>query len=301
MLSRGPIALRHGWRSIRSGGVPFFFAVFVTSLGLYSLTAFGTLLWNFRTIARIVGESVAAVAFLDEKVSEQGAFAAEEIRARIALLPGVGAARLLTPEDAIERARRGLGTGEALRGTAGLTMPWVVEVIPAFALAGDDERDALVVRVQGIDGVDEVMHPAGELHRVDALMRLLNGAGAFLALLIALVVVVVVSNAVRLTVLVRRDEIAIQKLVGASDAFVAVPLLLSGVVQGVLGAGLALAALAASSTSLAQVARVALSGALGTFRVEVPPLWMLASVVAFGAALGAVGALLSVVRFLRSI
>ena len=300
MLAWSKSIVGHGWRSVRSGGLPFFFAVLMTALGLFSLTAFGTLLWNFRNVARAVGESVAAVAFLDDAVGEQGAAAAEEVRARIELLPGVGSARLITPEEALERARRGLGGGEALRGSAGLQMPWVVEVAPRFSLNGEDERGVLVQRLGAVAGVAEVMHPAGELRRVDALMQLLNGAGVFLAVLIALVVVVVVSNAVRLTVLVRRDEIAIQKLVGASDAFVALPLLLSGVVQGVLGACCALAALAVASSSLARVARLALSGALGTFQVDVPPSWLLVLVVVTGAALGALGASLSIVRFLRS-
>jgi cell division transport system permease protein len=299
MLALSTSIVRHGWRSVRSGGLPFFFAVLMTALGLFSLTAFGTLLWNFRSVARAVGESVAAVAFLDDTVGEHGAAAAEEVRARIALLPGVGSARLITPDEALERARRGLGGGEALRGSVGLQMPWVVEVAPRFSLDGDDERGALVKRLGAVAGVAEVMHPAGELRRVDALMQLLNGAGVFLAVLIALVVIVVVSNAVRLTVLVRQDEIAIQKLVGATDAFVALPLLLSGVVQGVLGACCALAALAAASSSLARVARVALSGALGTFSVDTPPVWLLGLVVVAGAVLGALGASLSIVRFLR--
>jgi cell division transport system permease protein len=300
MLALATSVVRHGWRSVRSGGLPFFFAILMTALGLFSLTAFGTLLWNFRNVARAVGESVAAVAFLNDAVAEQGAAAAEEVRARIALLPGVGSARLITPEEALDRARRGLGGGEALRGSVGLQMPWVIEVAPRFSLSGEDERGLLVRRLGTVTGVAEVMHPAGELRRVDALMQLLNGAGVFLAVLISLVVIVVVSNAVRLTVLVRRDEIAIQKLVGASDAFVALPLLLSGVVQGVTGALCALAALAAASSSLSQVARVALSGALGAFRVDTPPSWMLLLVVVSGAALGALGASLSIMRFLRS-
>lgn len=292
---------KHGWRSVRSGGLPFFFAVLMTSLGLFSLTAFGTVLWNFRAVASAVGESVAAVAFLDNSITDGGAAAAEEVRARIQLTPGVASATLMTPEQALARARRGLAGSAALSGSAGLSMPWVVEIVPRFSLDdGVTSRDDLVKAVSAVEGVDEVLHPGGELKRIDALMRLLHGAGAFLAVLIALVVIVVVSNAVRLTVLVRKEEIAIQKLVGASDVFVALPLLLSGVVQGTLGAIIALITLGIVHSSLARVVRVALSGALGTFSLDPLPLWMLACVVVVGAGLGVVGALLSVVRFLRS-
>lgn len=301
ILTFSSAVVKHGWRSVRSGGLPFFFAVLMTALGLFSLTAFGTVLWNFRAVASAVGESVAAVAFLDQTVSNGGAAAAEEVRASIQLTPGVATATLMTPEQALERARRGLSGSAALSGSAGLTMPWVVEIVPRFSLNDDaSSRDALVALVSAKDGVDEVLHPGGELKRIDALMRLLHGAGAFLAVLIVLVVIVVVSNAVRLTVLVRKEEIAIQKLVGASDAFVALPLLLSGVVQGTLGAIIALVTLGIAHSSLARIVRTALSGALGTFSLDPLPAWMLLLVVVVGAVLGATGALLSVVRFLRS-
>ena len=103
----------------------------------------------------------------------------------------------------------------------------------------------------------------------------------------------------RLTVLVRKDEIAIQKLVGASDTFVAAPLMLSGIVQGTVGAVIALLALGIVWSSLAQVVRMALSGVLGTFTFDPLPPSLLVLVVIAGAALGALGAGFSVARYLR--
>ena len=287
--------LRHGLRSVRSGGLPFFFAMLLTALGAFSIGAYATLLVNFQRLASTVGESVAAVAFL----RVDSAAEAEEIRATIALDPRVREARLVTPEQALERAKRGLGTAAALQGSAGLQMPWVIEVSPRFDVAQVDAKGALSEAVRNIEGVDEVMHPGGELQRVAALMRLLHGAGAFLGLLIGLVVIVVVSNAVKITVFQRKDEIAIMKLVGATDLFVRVPFLLSGLAQGTGGAALGLGALAVAHASLAGVVKVALSGALGAFVLEPMPgsLWL--SLLAAGALLGVFGAALSVGRFLR--
>ncbi len=289
--------LRHGARSIRQGGLPFFFATLMTGLGAFSIGAYATLLVNFERVASSVGQSVAAVAFLD--VDSAGD--AEEIRAKLALDPRVSDARLVTPEEALARARRGLGdAGKALEGSAGLKMPWVVEVTPRFDIAGGPgDRDALIALIQKMPGVDEVMHPGGEVKRIDALMRLLHGAGAFLGLLIALVVVIVVSNATKITVFQRRDEIAIMKLVGATDAFVRVPFLLSGLAQGVLGSLGGLGALALAHASLAGVVKVALSGALGAFVLEPMPLHLWLLLLCGGALLGLFGATLSVGKFLR--
>jgi cell division transport system permease protein len=287
---------KHVGRSLRSGGLPLFFSILMSALGLFSLTAFSTLLWNFRTLADSVSQTVAAVAFLDA----DSAAAAEETRARISMLPGVSQAIVMTPEQALSRAKRGLSKSAAL-DVDGLSMPWVIEVVPSIGVKdGSDARARLLEGIAAVDGVADVAHPGGELARVDALLRLLYGAGAFLGVLIALVVVVVVSNAVRMTVLVRKDEIAIQKLVGASDAFVAAPLLLSGVLQGTAGAIIGLLAMAVAQSSLAQVVKVALSGALGTFSLEPLPVLLLLALVFGGGLLGALGAGISVWRYLRS-
>lgn len=288
--------LRHGGKSVRSGGLPFFFALLMTALGTFSLGAYFTLLVNFQRVASTVGESVALVAFLEV----ESASAAEELRAQAALMPDVREALLVTPEQALARARRGLGdAGRALEGSAGLKMPWVLEVTPRFDLSGAMDREALAGRLQALPGVDEVMHPAGEVKRVDALMRLLHGAGAFLGLLIGLVVIVVVSNATKLTVLQRREEIAIMKLVGATDLFVRTPFVLAGLVQGTLGAALGLLTLFLAHASLAGVVKVALSGALGTFVLSPMPGALWGALMLGAALLGVVGAAVSVRRFLR--
>lgn len=299
MLALVDSVMRHGLRSLRFGGLPLFFSVMMSALGLFAVTALATIVWNFRGFADTVSTSVAAVAFLDEGVDY--AAAAEEVRARLELKGGVSRALVITPDQALARARRGLPGGADL-DVSGLTMPWVVEVTPRVAIDGDDSaRTALVREIASVDGVKDVAWPAGELSRVDTLLRLMHGAGAFLTVLIALVVIVVSSNAVRLTVLVRRDEIAIQQLVGASDTFVAAPLLLSGVVQGGVGAVLALVAMAVSQASLARVLGGALSGPLGAFTVEPLPPTLLLLVVVAGAGLGATGAGLSVWRHLRGL
>ena len=289
---------RHGWRSVKKGGLPFFFAVLMTSLGLFSLGAFGTLLWNFERMGQSLGQSVAAVALL----RVDGAGAAQEVRARIRLLPGVQPAPPLTPDEALARARRGLGdAGAALKGSEGLRMPWVVEVIPGLALGKDGTaaRVELVSALRAVAGVDEVMHPVGEVQRVDALLALLQGAGIFLTVLVVLVVIVVVSNAVKLLVLVRRDEIEIQKLVGAADWYVRAPHVLAGLTQGVVGAVFAVCALLVAHETLARATRTALSGSIGTFLLEPLPASLLLLLVVGGGVLGVVGAALSVGRFLR--
>jgi cell division transport system permease protein len=179
-------------------------------------------------------------------------------------------------------------------------MPWVVEVVPKLDLTSSPgNRDELAKAIGAIPGVNEVMHPGGEIKRVEALMRLLHGAGLFLGILIGLVVIVVVSNAIKISVFQRKEEIAILKLVGATDAFVRTPFLLSGLAQGTLGSLLGLGALALCEWLLAETVKVALSGALGTFILDPMPAVLWLALLAGGALLGVLGAALSVGRSLR--
>lgn len=289
------VLARQGVRNIRHGGLPFFFATLMTALGLFALATFGTVLLNFQRIADTVGESVGAVLFLDV----DGALAAEEVRARAKNVPGVAAARLVTPEEAMVRVKRALGDagGFLIEGAEGVGLGWVIEVTPALG-QGVDAR-ALIGALSQLEHVDEVMHPGGEVERARALMRLLRGAGLFLAILIGMVTLIVVSNTVKLTLFARRDEIGIMKLVGATDAFVRAPFLFGGLVQGVTGAALALSALYLLHATLAQFLKVALSGALGTFVLEPLPLEGALWILAGGAFLGVFGAAISLGRFLK--
>lgn len=287
--------LRQAARNVRYAGLPFFFATLMTALGLFSLAVFSTVLLNFQRVADTVGESVGAVLFLDV----DDALAAEEVRARVRAVPGVAEVRLVSPEAAMVRVGRGLGEagGALLDGAAGIELGWVIEVAPDLK-AGVDAR-SLSGELSALAGVDEVMHPGGEVARVKALMRVLYGAGLFLAFLIAMVTLIVVSNTVKLTLFARREEIAIMKLVGATDGFVRAPFLLEGLVQGLAGALLCLSSLYLLHATLAGILRVALSGALGTFVLEPLPLVGAVWIVVGGAFLGVFGAAISLGRFLK--
>lgn len=286
--------LRHGVRNVRHGGIPFFFATLMTALGLFALAIFATVLLNFQRLVDEIGDTVGAVAFLDVG----GATQAEEVRGAIRLLPGVAQARLVTPEEAMARVRRSLGeTGSLLEGAAGVQMPWVVEITPDLSVAVPTAE--VIEKVKALDGVDEVMHPGGDLSRIEAAMSLLRGAGVFLALLIVMVVIVVVSNTVKLTLFARREEIAILKLVGATDAFVRVPFLIEGLIQGVGGAVVALLGLVTVHATVAGLIEVALEGALGSFQLMPLPWTAAVWIVLGGAVLGVGGAALSIGRFLK--
>ena len=143
------------------------------------------------------------------------------------------------------------------------------------------------------------MYPGGEIKRVESFLFLVRTAGGFLAGLIAMIVMLVIHNVVKLTLYARREEIGIMKLVGATDFFVRAPFLVVGLVEGIAGAALGIIALYALHATFARIVGEALKSVFGNLRIDaLPPSWALGLLLC-SALLGVIGALFSVRRFLH--
>jgi cell division transport system permease protein len=122
--------------------------------------------------------------------------------------------------------------------------------------------------------------------------------GATLLFLISSVLLI--SNAIRLSIFARRKEIEVMKLVGASDGFVRTPFVFEGLVQGLIGAGLAALTVVWINFLFVDWARDALPF-VPVSGDAVNTLLILLVLVVVGVAIGVVGSFLSVTRFLRKV
>ena len=122
--------------------------------------------------------------------------------------------------------------------------------------------------------------------------------GATVLFLIASVLLI--SNAIRLSIFARRKEIEVMKLVGATDGFVRTPFVFEGLLQGLVGSIIAALVVIWINYLFVEWAHDALPFVpISTEAVNVPFLILLLAAV--GAAIGVIGSFLSVTRFLRKI
>jgi cell division transport system permease protein len=112
--------------------------------------------------------------------------------------------------------------------------------------------------------------------------------------------VLLISNAIRLSIFARRKEIEVMKLVGASDGFVRTPFVFEGLVEGLIGAGLAALTVIWINFLFVDWAHDALPF-VPISGDAVNTLLVLAVLVVVGVAIGVVGSFLSVTRFLRKV
>jgi cell division transport system permease protein len=158
---------------------------------------------------------------------------------------------------------------------------------------------ALAKGVAALPGVADVDYGAEWLAPVQRLLHFLRVVGLSLLGLVVVATVILVSNTFRLAVYARRDEIGIMKLVGATDAFIRIPFLLEGLLEGLLGGAIAAAALGWGWHWFwpKAVEAVQLLGALDA--APLPLARGLAALVIAGGLLGLSASGLAVGRFLR--
>ncbi|MFN2645683.1 MAG: cell division protein FtsX [Burkholderiales bacterium] len=179
------------------------------------------------------------------------------------------------------------------------------------ALGRNPLPDALVVRatpealaplateLAKLPGVAYVQADALWAERLGRLARLARLALWLLAATLAGALIAVTFNTIRLQILTQREEIEVSRLLGATDAFIRRPFYYAGFLQGLLGGmvglGLVYGTFALLNREVAALAQTYGSG----FRLTVPGPADAATIVLFGALLGALGAHGSVSRQLR--
>jgi cell division transport system permease protein len=145
--------------------------------------------------------------------------------------------------------------------------------------------------------VRQVTTAADSIEQLQNLSQVLNVLGLGMAIVLGLSAVVLIANTIRLAIYARRDEVAIMKLVGASNWFIRVPFLLEGMIEGVVGAALAVFTVWLGATNLARAGE-----GFALFRLDVGQdfffRWGLIFLM-FGAAAGVIGSLLGLSRYLR--
>ena len=167
------------------------------------------------------------------------------------------------------------------------------------ASSADPARiDLLAEHMRALPGVDSVQVDSAWVKRLAALLGVLRLALLLLALTLGVVVIAVVFNTVRLQVLTQKEEIAVSKLLGATDNFIHRPFYYTGALLGLCAGAVALGAVALAlrplNTAIGEFARLYASD----FQLMALPPLAVAALLAISAGLGLTGAMLSVQRHL---
>lgn len=267
---------------------PMLSALSVTTIAfsLFAFGLFGLVALNLRQALQQVEDRVEVRGFVAAGTPAEASSAAVD---DVGLFPEVAQVRLVTETQALERARRELREFTDVFEEGLLPASIEVRLKPGFR---DPETVARVAkRLENYDFIDDVRYGEEWVRNLYRLRNIATGAGLALGITFALVSIIIIGSTIRMAVLARSREIAIMRLVGATDGFIRAPFLIEGAIKGTMGGVLALVL----TWVAVQVA--------GRFVMQIQyfdtPL-AIAGIVA-GAGIGLLGSSLSVGRHLRKV
>ncbi len=103
-----------------------------------------------------------------------------------------------------------------------------------------ENQSGVVTQIEQIEGVRQVNQSSKAVENLQDLNRLITAVSAVVVLILLVVSVILISNTINVGISVRKDEIAIMKLIGAKDSFVRAPFIVEGLILGVIGAAIPL-------------------------------------------------------------
>ena len=213
--------------------------------------------------------------------------------------PGIEKVTVITADQALEEFRIGSGFGEALELLTDNPLPNVLVVQPSADAESAGQTTQLADELKQLGDVDLVQLDTAWVNRFHAILDTVRRAVALASAVLALGVLLIVGNTIRLDILNRRQEIEVAKLVGASDAFIRRPFLYHGLWYGIGGGILAIALVQLIGFLLKEpVSRVA--GLYGSdYRLLSLALDEAGLLLLAGAALGWLGSWIAASRHLR--
>lgn len=180
-------------------------------------------------------ESTARVTLYLEQTADQSQLKA--LAAKVGGRSDVTDVAVISRQEALAEFRSSSGLSDALDYLDTNPLPHTVMATPAEPVRTREGVEKLVAELRQLDPVEQAQVDLGWLQRLSAMTELLGRAVWTLAILLALALVLVIGNTIRLAIESRRDEILVSKLVGGTNAFVRRPFLYTGLWYG-MGGGL---------------------------------------------------------------
>jgi cell division transport system permease protein len=298
------LALRSALGRLRAAPGSFVFNVLVIALALVLPLAGLTLLDNLRPVSHELSVEPEISVFLSTEATRERAQAMGDELQAAARSAGLAVKLEFIPrERALDglKARAGLNEVVTALGTNPLPDAYVVRLASRGDATASKRFEQLADSYRRLAAVETVQLDAAWVRRLAALMQLAEIALWLLAAALAGVVLAVVFNTIRLQVITQTEEIAVARLLGATDSFVSRPFYymggLLGLCAGVLALAGVLGALALLNTPVGELARLyGSSFRLAPLDARSTALLLLAST-----GLGVTGALLSLWQTLRRV
>lgn len=287
---------RKAFANLAAGRLVTLITICTITLALLIISMFMLLYLNMEGTIEQWSRKVAVTVYFDkEPVPAEMA----SLKSRIAGLPGTETVTYVSREEALKKFRSRLkGQESLLEGVTSDILPSSFEISLQKEFRSTDSVNLYVSRLKHVKGIGEVQFGEEWVKKFLAFFQFIRVMGLMIALFLILAVLFIVSNTIKLTVLARQDEIEILTLVGATSFFIKAPFLIEGMIQGAVGAAVALAILTGGYYAFLANAVNFLAFNPADAGLVFLPLPYIAALLFGGVALGFIGSLVSLKKLI---
>ena len=232
--------LKQGIKNIRRNWMFSLASIITMAACIFLVGVFYSIVNNVDNIAHKVEQEVPVTVFFNEGTTQEQIDAVENlIKAR----PEVENVEFESADDAWQKFKdqyfQGSDAAEGFKDDNPLVNSANLQVY----MNQIEKQSELVAYIQGLDNVREVNQSEKAANTLGSFNKLVSYASIIIIVILILISIFLISNTVSVGISVRKEEIGIMKYIGATDAFVRAPFVLEGMVLGVIGAAIPLAAL----------------------------------------------------------
>ena len=227
-LSKGTYLIREGFRSIKTHGFMSFASVTIITACLIIMGSISLLSLNIDALIADLEQQNEVVAFVDESITEEAD--AATLESSILSVGNVSAADFVSRDSAMnsfmskydDRLMEGIDSSV-------FRHRFVIHLVDISQMA--DTKTQL----EALPGIAKVNAQIEYADRFVRVRNIVSVVSLILTVILVFVSFFIMSNTIKLTTYGRREEIAIMKMVGATNSFIRTPFIIEGLILGILG------------------------------------------------------------------
>ena len=221
--------IKEGIRGIFLHGFMSFAAVLVTIACLLIVGSFSSVLYNVNIMVEDLNKTNEILAYVDSELSDAEA---RSIGTRINQIDNVYRADFKSRETALEEFIADHENDPAFGGLVATDLRHRYTVV----LEDNEKMADTVAQLEKIPGIVKVNASLEIAEGFTTIKNMLHIASVAVILVLLVVSLLIISNTVKLALYDRKEEIAIMKMVGATNGFIRLPYLVEGFILGMVGA-----------------------------------------------------------------
>ncbi len=223
---------KEGIRNLYTHGFMSFAAVCVTVACLVIIGSFSLLIYNLRIFVSDMEQQNRVLVYVDESYDTAQA---KSVGSRINLLENVREAVFMSREEAGRRFIEQQGGGDAYEGIDASTFRDRFIV----TLEDNSQMEQTVKQLSQIQGVASISDRPELAKGFTTIQNILRLVSVAIILVLLVVSLFMISNTIKLAMYDRRDEIAIMKMIGATNRYIRFPYFVEGFLIGLISGAMA--------------------------------------------------------------